>query len=127
MTSRTSGGRRLVSEIVCAFSGELPTAWLAVFHRFERRVERARLRVRVRLAPLEDLPARFDILVVPPELRDRAGPLAGNATILVATRLDAGRIADDLVAQIERGDEIYAEKADPSAPKIVTHRGMEEL
>jgi hypothetical protein len=127
VTSRTPRERRLVREIVCVFSGELPTAWLAVFHRFEKRIERAGLQVRVRLAPLEDLPERFDILVVPPELRERARPLAAGATVLVATRLDAARVADDLVLEIERADAIYAEKADPNAPKIVTHRGMEEL
>ena len=127
MTPRTPSERRLVREIVCAFSDELPTAWLAVFHRFEKRIERAGLRVRVRLFPLEDLPERFEILVVAPELRERAGPLAAGATILVATRLDAARVADDLVLEIERGDALYAEKADPNAPKIVTHRGMDEL
>src|SRR5207244_4112468 len=50
----------LVRTIVCSYTrDELPAAWLAVFRRFERVIERAGLRVRVRLDPLEELPERL--------------------------------------------------------------------
>jgi hypothetical protein len=124
----SSGGRpQLVSTIVCAFSGELPTAWLAVFHRFEKRMQRARLRVRVRLFSLEELPERFEILIVPPDLAERARDLAKGARVLATTRAEAPAAADALVAELEQGATIYAERFDPNAPIVKVHRGMEEL
>ena len=117
----------LVSTVVCAFSGELPTAWLAVFHRFEKRLARAGLRVRVRLQALEDLPERYEILVVPPELEERARALGTEANVIATTRADAPAAADALVRELERGSRIYAERTDPNAPRFRTHRGMEEL
>ena len=117
---------RLVSTIVCAFSGELPTAWLAVFHRFEKRLARARLRVRVRLHAFEDLPERYDILIVPPDLERRARAI-GAAHVIATTRADAPAAADALVRELENGSAMYAERADPNAPILRTHRGMEEL
>jgi mannitol-specific phosphotransferase system IIBC component len=118
---------RRVSTIVCAFSGELPTAWLAVFHRFERRVKKERLRIRVRVFALETLPDEFDVLVVPPELADRARAIAGDARVVVTTRGDAPAAAEDLVREILEGRSLYADPVRPGDPKIVTHRGMEEL
>ena len=120
-------GARLVTTIVCAFGGELPTAQLAVFHRFEKRIARTGLRIRVRLFALDELPERFEILVVPPDLAERAPAVARGARIIVATRDDAPALADQPVQDLESGSAIYAEPADPHAPKIVTHRGMEEL
>lgn len=114
-------------DVVCVFSGELPTAWLAVFHRFEKRLAKAGLRIRVRLARLDDLPEQWDLLVAPPELRDQTTAIAKGAPVIVATRADAGTAAEDLVRELEAGARLRADRADPKAPKIVTHRGMEEL
>ena len=118
---------RRVSTIVCAFSGELPTAWLAVFHRFERQVRKAGLRIRVRVFALEELPKSFEILVVPPELAERAAPLARDARIIVTTRQDAPAAVDALLRELAEGRTVYADHVRPGEPKIVTHRGMEEL
>ena len=115
-----------MSTVVCAFSGELPTAWLAVFHRFEKRLARARLRVRVRLHALEDLPERYEILIVPPELEQPARAI-GTAQVITTTRADAPATADALVRELETATTIYAERVDPDAPIFRTHRGMEEL
>jgi len=71
LSGQTSDGKEriLVRTIVCGFTqAELPTPWLAIFHRFERVMEKAGLRIRVRLFPLEKLPDSFEVLVVPPEL-----------------------------------------------------------
>src|SRR2546421_732810 len=88
MTSCTSSepGAREVRTVVCAYSEELPAAWLQVFRRFERALAKARLRVRVRLLPLDDLPDTFEVLVVSPGLRERAEALGTGARIVSATR-----------------------------------------
>ena len=120
--------RRLVRDIVCAYTRtELPTAWLQVHRRFEHIVKRAGLRVRVRLLPIEELPERYDVLVVAPELAAEAARVAPGARILVATRQDAAAVATDLVREIEEGTSLYAERASPGEPLIVTHRGPEIL
>jgi hypothetical protein len=118
---------RLVSTIVCAFSGELPTSWLAVFHRFERQIHKAGLRIRVRLFALDELPESFEILVVPPELAERAAPLARDARIIVTSRKDAPTAVEELLRELAEGHTVYADHVRPGEPKIVTHRGMEEL
>jgi len=130
MSGQTSGGleRVLVRAIVCAYTqAELPTPWLAIFHRFERVMEKAGLRIRVRLFPLEELPEGFEILVVPPELQEAAEALQTDARIIVTTRAEAPAAADALLREIERGETLYAEKVRPGEPKIMTHRGGDIL
>jgi hypothetical protein len=130
VSGQTSDGvdRILVRTIVCAFTQvELPTPWLAIFHRFERVMEKAGLRIRVRLFPLEKLPESFEILVVPPELADAAAALETRARIIVTSRADAPAAADALLKEIERGETLYAEKVRPGEPKIMTHRGGDVL
>ena len=130
MSGQTSNGeeRQLVRTIVCAFiHAELPTPWLAIFHRFERVMEKAGLRIRVRLIPLEALPETFEVLVVPPELQEAAEALQTGARLIVTTRADAPAAAAELLAEIERGETLYAERVQPGEPKIMTHRGSDIL
>jgi hypothetical protein len=125
-----SAGPRVITTIVCAFTrDELPTSWLQVFRRFDHAVTKAGWKVRVRLEPIEELPEHYDLLVVAPELRARAevAVAKGNAFLFMTTRQSAADGADQLLREIARGDVIAAERADPNAPKIVTHRGMEML
>ena len=118
----------LVSTIVCAYTqAELPTPWLAIFHRFERTMQKAGLRIRVRLFPLEELPDAFEVLVVPPELQAAAQALQTGARIIVTSRADAPAAADLLLREIERGETLYAEKVRPGEPRIMTHRGGDIL
>ena len=117
----------MVRTVVCAYSEELPAAWLQVFRRFERALAKARLRVRVRLLPLDDLPDTFEVLVVSPGLRERAEALGTGARIVSATRELAAAAADDLVRDLRTGRSIYADEAKPNDPKVVTLRGTEEL
>ena len=113
---------------MCAFTrAELPTPWLAIFHRFERVMEKAGLRVRVRLFPLEDLPESFEVLVVPSELREAAEAIQTSARLIVTTRAGAPAAADELLREIERGDTLYAEKVRPGDPKIMSYRGSDVL
>jgi hypothetical protein len=130
VSGQTSDGAepRLVRTIVCAFTqAELPTPWLAIFHRFERVMEKAELRVRVRLFPLEALPESFEVLVVPPELREAAEALQTSARLIVTSRVDAPAAADALLREIEKGETLYAEKVQPGEPKIMSHRGSDVL
>lgn len=118
----------LVRTIVCAYSREeLPTSWLQVHRRFEHEVAKAGLRVRVRLDPLEELPETFEVMVVVPELLDRAEAVRGAALLLATTRQDAAAAAGGLVRELESGSEIYAERADPNDPLIKAYRGYQEL
>ena len=121
-------GPRLVRDIICAFTQtELPTSWLQVHRRFEHTAKRAGLRVRVRLLTIEDLPERFEILVVPPELAAKAAAVARDARVIVTTRQDAATAATELVREIEEGTTLYAERVTGDEPLIVTHRGHEIL
>ena len=118
----------LVRTIVCTYTRqELPAPWLQVFRRFERIVERAGLRVRVRLDPLEELPESFEVIVVPPELRERARALAGDARVVATTRAEATAAANDLLRELEAGVTLRAERVRPGEPRIVVHRGPEIL
>jgi len=130
LSGQTSGGKEriLVRTIVCGFTqAELPTPWLAIFHRFERVMEKAGLRIRVRLFPLEKLPDSFEVLVVPPELEAAAQALQTGVRIIVTSRADAPAAADLLLRELERGETLYAEKVRPGEPKIMTHRGGDIL
>jgi hypothetical protein len=120
--------RQLVRTIVCAFTqAELPTPWLAIFHRFERVMERAGLKVRVRLFPIEALPETFEVLVVPPELAKAGEAVQGDARLIITDRAGAPAAAADLLREIESGETLYAERVQPGEPKIMTHRGNEIL
>jgi hypothetical protein len=102
---------RLVRTLVCSYSREeLPTSWLRVFHRLEHAMARAGLRVDVRLFPLEDLPEDVDVLVVPPELADRARALRAHARVITTTRQEAAATVQRIVADLQGGGEIYAER-----------------
>jgi hypothetical protein len=127
MTTSPETGAQLVRTVVCAYAEELPAAWLQVFRRFERALARARLRVRVRLLPLDDLPESFEVLVVSPEVRERAEALRTGARVVSATRELAAAAADDFVRELRSGRSIYANEARPNDPKVVTLRGTEEL
>ena len=114
--------------MVCAFSkDELPADDLQVFRRFEAMMARSGWDVRVRLEPLEELPAQYDVLVVSPALRERAEKLDTDALLIVTTRANAGPSAEQLLKELERGDILAATKRDPNAPKIVKRRGYEVL
>jgi hypothetical protein len=130
LSGQTSGGgeRQLVHTIVCAYiQAELPTPWLAIFHRFQRVMEKAGLRIRVRLLPLEDLPESFEVLVVPPELREAAEALQTGARLIVTTRAEAPAASAALLREIQGGVTLYAEKVRPDDPQIMTYRGSEIL
>ncbi len=124
-TSRSA--RRLVRTIVCAYTrDELPVSWLRVFHRLEREVAKAGLRIRVRLSPLEGLPESFEVLVVHPSLRARAEALGTGARIFTATREGAQHAVDQLMGELENG-ELYAERVKGGEPRIIVHRGSDVL
>ena len=117
-----------MTTIVCAYSrDELPVSWVRIFHRFERAVARAGLAVRVRLLPLEELPEAYEVLVVAPGLLPRAEALGSDARILSVAREQAHEAARGLVRDLESGGPIYARTVGPEAPRIVVHRGSEEL
>ena len=118
----------LVRTIVCGYSlSELPMSWVQVARRFESAVARAKLAVRVRLHALEALPETFEVLVVAPELRATAERVARGARIYTATREDALAVATRLIAEIEEGTTLRAERAVEGAPKVVVIKGGDEV
>jgi hypothetical protein len=113
---------------VCAYSlDELPTSWVQVFRRCERAFARAKLAVRVRLYPLEDLPETFEVLIVAPEIRERAVAVARGARVIATTREGALDTIGELIREIETGESLSAERAVAGGPKVVVIRGGEEL
>lgn len=102
-------------------------SWVQVFHRFEGAVARAGLAVRVRLLPLEELPETYEVLVVAPGLLPRVEALGTEVRILSVAREQAHEAARGLVGDLESGGPIYARTVGPKAPRIVVHRGSEEL
>jgi len=122
-------GPTVVKRVVCSYKlGWLPGDWLQTWRRLDRVFARANLRVKATLAPLEDLPADTDILVVPPDLRDAAKEAAPEGTPILVTPASAAAGAfAELVARLESGTEFTAEKLDPEVekakPKIVSYRG----
>ena len=122
-------GPTVVKRVVCSYKlGWLPGDWLQTWRRLDRVFARANLRVKATLAPLEELPADTDILVVPPDLRDAAREAAPPGTPILVTPASAAAAAfADLVARLEAGSEFTAEKFDPveekAKPKIVSYRG----
>lgn len=106
---------------------ELPASWVQVFRRCERAVARAGLDVRVRLYPLEDLPESFQVLIVAPELRERAEAVARGAPVIAMTRENALVALTALLSEIERGKTLRAERVRPGAPRVVVVRGGEEV
>jgi hypothetical protein len=122
------GTRRLVRTIVCSYTiDELPVSWLRVFHRLEREVARAGLRIRVQLSPLEQLPDGFEVLVVPPSLLERAESLHTGARIIATTRERAPAAVDELMRELESEESLYADHVTPGEPKIRVHRGPDVL
>ena len=90
-------------------------------------MEKAGLRIRVRLFPLEALPQAFEVLVVPPELQEAAGAVLAGARLIVTTRAEAPAAAAELLREIELGETLYAERVQPGDPKLMTHRGSDIL
>lgn len=118
----------LVRTVVCGYLLEdLPASWVQVFRRCERAFARAKLDVRVRLYPLQDLPEAFEVLIVPPELRERAEGAARGARVIAMTREDALALVTELIREIEAGETLRAERVRPGAPHLVLMRGSEEL
>lgn len=114
--------------IVCSYSrDELPVSWLRVFHRLEREVAKAGLRIRVELAPLEELPEAFEVLVIHPSLLGLAETGAKGACLLGATRENANTVVDELMRELASGESLYAERVTPGEPRIRVHRGPNML
>jgi hypothetical protein len=90
-------------------------------------MQKAGLKIRVRLLPLEALPERYEILVVPPELQEAAEALQTGARMIVTSRAGAPAAAAELLREIEDGVTLYAEKVRPGEPTITTYRGSEIL
>lgn len=118
----------LIRTIVCAYTVDEMTIDAAQVHRrFENAVAKADWAIRVRLEPIEDLPDAFEVLVVPPELRERGRERAGGAHLIVASRQNAASACGLLLREIEKGELFTATRRDPKAPKIVKRRGFEVL
>jgi hypothetical protein len=106
----------MVRRVVCGYRlGWLPGDWLRTWRRLDRALAGANLKVAAELAPLEDLPAGIDILIVPPDLREAAHASAPPGTpILVTPAAAAAGAFGDLVARLEAGTQFTAEKLDPA-------------
>jgi len=119
---------RLITRVVVGYRlGFLPGEWLQTWRRLDRALARANLKVKATLAPLEELPEDTGILVVPPDLREAAREAATPGTpILVPPANAAAGAFNDLVARLEAGTDLRAEKIseeEAAGPKIVSYTG----
>ncbi len=124
-------GPRMIKHIVCGYRlGSLPGEWLQTWRRLDRLIHRSGFKIKVTLDTLEAMPDTTDILVVPPELRDKARDAAPGAILLITTASNAPAAFADLVRRLEAGTEITAEREEPDGqtrPRIVTYRGYERI
>ena len=124
---------RLVRRVVCGYQpGVLPGDWLQTWRRLQRVVQRAGLKTKATLAPLDGLPEDTDVLVVPPELRQQAREGVPPGTpILVTTAAAAPGAFADLIQRLQPGVELTAQRIDPEVAareaRIVTYRGQTRL
>jgi hypothetical protein len=123
---------RLISRVVVGYRlGFLPGEWLQTWRRLDRALARANLKVKATLAPLEELPEDTGILVVSPDLREAAREFALPGTpILVTPASSAAGAFNDLIARLEAGTELRAERIDPqeaAGPKIVSYTGYTRI
>jgi hypothetical protein len=123
---------RLITRVVVGYRlGFLPGEWLQTWRRLDRVLARANLKVKATLAPLEELPEDTGILVVSPDLREAARETALPGTpILVTPASSAAGAFNDLVARLEAGTDLTADKIDPaeaSGPKIVSYTGYTRI
>jgi hypothetical protein len=123
--------RRITRVVVGYRLGFLPGEWLQTWRRLDRVLARANLKVKATLAPLEELPEDTGILVVSPDLRDAARETAPPGTPILVTPASAAAGAfNDLVARLEAGTDLTADKIDPaeaSGPKIVSYTGYTRI
>jgi hypothetical protein len=123
---------KLIKRVTVAYRlGFLPGEWLQTWRRLDRLFARANLKVKATLAPLEELPEDTDILVVPPDLREAARESAVPGTPILVTPASAAAGAfSDLIARLEAGTELTAERIseeDAAAPKIVSYTGYTRI
>jgi hypothetical protein len=123
---------RLIARVVVGYRlGFLPGEWLQTWRRLDRALARANLKVKATLAPLEELPEDTGVLVVSPDLREAAREFALPGTpILVTPASSAAGAINDLIARLEAGTELRADKIDPeeaAGPKIVSYTGYTRI
>ena len=88
-------------------------------------MDRAGLEVKVKLAPLEDLPEEpFEVLVVPPDLTAMAQALNTGPYLLTTTAANAIQAINGLLAKFAEGSDLVADPLDSSAPRIERYRGF---
>jgi len=119
---------RLITRVVVGYRlGFLPGEWLQTWRRLDRALARANLKVKATLAPLEEMPEDTGILVVSPDLREAAREAVPPGTPILVTPANAAAGAfNDLVARLEAGTELRADKIseeEAQGPKIVSYTG----
>lgn len=133
MTDRTSAGPpadpahgKKPIVIACAYpEGMLDSAWFRAYKRAKRTLKRGAFHARMELVPITDLPARVDVLLVPPALAD-----AANAIAVVLERIVTS--ADAMQPQLDRlVERLSRDGRLPLAPlparALAVHRGFQAV
>jgi mannitol-specific phosphotransferase system IIBC component len=127
---------RLVKKVVVAYDlNALPPTLIRNFSVLRRKLERAGFKVEVVLRPLTQLPPEADVLFVPDALVEAAQAAAPGARVMpLALSAPHPPAFDDLVQQLNAGQELYALRVEegsdqPDTPRrvIVRYRGHERL
>lgn len=133
MTQNQPASPPPLRRIVCAYDlGALPVWWLQVHRWIKTRLEQARARTKVDLAPLTSLPADVDLIVVAPDLLDSARARAPQIECVAIAAEDYPRQIVALLAQLQAEGRLAADAGAASAeeelvPRIVRYIGYERV
>lgn len=109
--------------VICGHpEGTLPTAWFRTYKQLKRKLKRTGLNARVAMAPLSELPAGIDVLILPPTLADSARFAESASILLRGTPDELQRQLDALVVQLQAEGRIEYAQAD--ARSFATHVGF---
>jgi hypothetical protein len=109
--------------IVCTYAdGTLPAAWFRAYKRIKQTVKRGSFNARVQLAPIQALPDRVDLLIVPTALAESAIAARPATERLVVAADQVQREFDRLAERLEREGRLT--RTPGAARAIAVHRGF---
>jgi hypothetical protein len=112
--------------IACAYpEGMLSSSWYRAYRRVKQTMKRGAFNALVELVPMTALPARVDVLVVPPSLEDEANATAGVQERLVSSPEGVQRAFDRLVERLVLDGRL--QHAPTPGRALAVHRGFQAL
>lgn len=110
----------------------MPAPLIVGYHLFTKKVEQAKLNVKVLLVPVNNLSPDWDLFLVPKEFEGDVTGVLSSEQIIVLDEFINQPLYADLVRRLVEGSEIYAERIDPNQADsengtIVRYRGYDRI